>query len=73
MRDLALPYRVPLLGVFDELADADPFTGLPPRMLEALQANPERYLLDLGANVLVIVALVLAVYMARRSLQATTV
>jgi hypothetical protein len=33
----------------------------------------QRYLLDLGANVLVIVALVVAVYMARRSLQTTTV
>jgi uncharacterized membrane protein (DUF373 family) len=33
----------------------------------------QRYLLDLGANVLVIVALVLAVYMARRSLQAAAV
>jgi uncharacterized membrane protein (DUF373 family) len=31
-----------------------------------------RYLLDLGANVLVIVALVLAVYMARRSMQPGT-
>ena len=32
----------------------------------------QRYLLDLGANVLVIVALVLAVYMARKSLQPAT-
>ena len=31
-----------------------------------------RYLLDLGANVLVIVALVTAVYMSRRSLQSAT-